>query len=237
MRILLSLVVRSLAILLVAAQPQASDTNFGSATIARRDTDAQIVASYARQGLCMFYFGNQKNETQELASCTTYCSTQNSSDATGCSLPNVDTADLDPSIVYKDESGYEYTPGECFCSAGIATALFDIIAKGLSQLDNVICAVMVSAFESVIEIGLDLTPEAWAEKVGKTAAEDAMKAAVKGAKSFKENGGKAEDVFTNWIGDACGIPSFSFSLDDMFTNLLGASSDWGESIGCKKSSC
>lgn len=103
---------------------------------------------------------------------------------------------------------------------------------------------MVSAFESVIEIGLDLTPEAWAEKVGKTAAEDAMKAAVKGAKvcgiilkyqrcsrgsatitncfklrpdelictqSFKENGGKAEDVFTNWIGDACGIPSCEYS--------------------------
>lgn len=45
-----------------------------------------------------------------------------------------------------------------------------------------ICAVMVSAFESVLEIGLDLTPEAWVAKVGKTAAEDAMKAAVKGAK-------------------------------------------------------
>lgn len=91
-------------------------------------------------------------------------------------------SDLDPSTIFKDQSGYEYTPGTCFCSAGLATALFDIIAQGLSQLDNVICAVMVSAFESVIEIGLDLTPEAWVEKAGKTAAEDAIKAAVKGAK-------------------------------------------------------
>lgn len=99
-----------------------------------------------------------------------------------CKGPTVAISDLDPSTIFKDQSGYEYTPGTCFCSAGLATALFDIIAKGLSQLDNVICAVMVSAFESVIEIGLDLTPEAWAEKAGKTAAEDAIKAAVKGAK-------------------------------------------------------
>lgn len=31
--------------------------------------------------------------------------------------------------------------------------------------------------------------------------------------------------------------SDSFSIDDMFTNLVSASSDWGDSIGCKKSSC
>lgn len=31
----------------------------------------------------MYYIGNQQNKTQELLSCSEYCSTQNSSDATG----------------------------------------------------------------------------------------------------------------------------------------------------------
>lgn len=99
-----------------------------------------------------------------------------------CQGPTIATSDLDPSTIFKDQAGYEYTPGTCFCNAGLATALFDIIAQGLSQLDNVICAVMVSAFESVVEIGLDMTPEAWVEKAGQSAAEDAIKAAVQGAK-------------------------------------------------------
>lgn len=84
MRLFLSILAQSLAILLVAAYPQASDTSTGSPSlVARQDTDSQIVASYARQGLCMYYIGNQQNKTQELLSCTEYCSTQNSSDATG----------------------------------------------------------------------------------------------------------------------------------------------------------
>lgn len=111
--------------------------------------------------------------------------------------------------------------------AALATDIFDVVAQGLSKLDNVLCAVMLSSFQTIAEVGVAFIP-------GAGEAETALGAAVQGAKSFAQNGMKADKYFGDWIGKACGLPGFSFDITDVFSNMLKFPDSVGTSIGCKQ---
>ncbi|KAI1074014.1 hypothetical protein F5B20DRAFT_565224, partial [Whalleya microplaca] len=140
---------------------------------------------------------------------------------------------IDQSTIFKDDEGYLWVPAPCKCDnptvEAVALDIFNVVAEGLAQLDHILCAVMLSAFKTIIEVGIDFVPGG--------AALNGAKAAVEGAKSFVENGLEAADFFGNWVGDACGVPNWNF---DLWNALVVAPDTFGVSIGCKrknKSSC
>ncbi|KAI1352290.1 hypothetical protein F5Y01DRAFT_280458 [Xylaria sp. FL0043] len=114
------------------------------------------------------------------------------------------------------------------CDCDLCEELAQDIIKGLAQLDNIICAVMLSAFKTILGIGLEFVPGGQAS--------GAIKAAVQGAKSFYQNGEDAASFFGNWIGPACGVPDFNFDLGAVFTPLVNApdSMSRGPPVGCKR---
>lgn len=85
----------------------------------------------------------------------------------------------------KDDDGNPWLPGKCKCEdkglEAFADELIDVVARALSKLDNVICAVLVSAFKEIAEIGLEFVPGGSSVKVAK---------AIKYAKSAYQNGSK-----------------------------------------------
>lgn len=103
----------------------------------------------------------------------------------------------------------------------------EIVIEGLSRLDDVICAVMLSALMTIVEVGVNFIP-------GGGAVSRATRAVVEGAKTFEENVLDGESLFTGWIGPACGIPEFEFNLMDTFEDLITAPDSMGESIGCMR---
>lgn len=128
----------------------------------------------------------------------------------------------------KDDDGNEFTPGECVCDLSAAGAILDVVIQGLSELDNVICAVILSAIVTLVEEGIDAVPGGSSiTAIGK---------AVEGAKTFVENGLDAVSYFGNWIGQSCGVSDFSFNLDDTFNSLTAEPDSLGVSVGCFKSS-
>lgn len=65
---------------------------------------------------------------------------------------------------------------------GLANEIITVVAEALSQLDNVLCAVFVSAIKEIVDIGLMFVPGGAAVKgVGKV---------IQYAKSAYENGSK-----------------------------------------------
>lgn len=116
------------------------------------------------------------------------------------------------------------------CDCELCEEIVEIVIKGLAQLDNVLCAVMLSSFKSIIDVGLMFVPGGQATT--------AVKAAVQGAKSFYQNGEEASSFFGNWIGPACGVPDFDFDITMVFGDLVGApdSMSRGPPVGCKKKS-
>ncbi|KAI1091489.1 hypothetical protein F5B19DRAFT_263676 [Rostrohypoxylon terebratum] len=199
-----------------------------NAAVLPRD-DASTIANFGRIGICMSYFTNGPLD-KELAPCKTWCPTQNANqdpNAVGCQSPGVPVNQIDPSTVQKDDNGNLWTPGTCVCSLPVANALLDIVIQALSELDDVICAVMVSAVVTLVEEGLDHLP-------GGTRTLDAVKKAVKGAKTFAENGLDAKSYFDDWIGAACMISNFDFDLDDIFSGLEQQPDSLGVSAGCFK---
>ncbi|KAK7961081.1 hypothetical protein PG988_012295, partial [Apiospora saccharicola] len=66
----------------------------------------------------------------------------------------------------------------------------------------------------VAEVGLMVVP-------GGVAVKGAGKV-IQYAKSAYENGMNAANFFTHWIGPACGVPNWSFCLDDMFLDMAKA---------------
>ncbi|KAI8957946.1 hypothetical protein F5Y11DRAFT_62453 [Daldinia sp. FL1419] len=189
-------------------------------------SDADTIANFGRIGICLSYLG-AGDPQKELAPCKIWCPTQNpNSDpgAVGCKGPDVPTDKLDPSTIDKDDDGNEFTPGECICDLSVAGAILDVVIEALSQLDNVICAVVLTAVTTLVEEGLDALPGG----ASVTAAEKA----VEGAKTFVENGLDAVSYFGDWIGQSCGISDFNFNLDDVFQGLSDASDEIGTSKGC-----
>ncbi|KAI0181255.1 hypothetical protein GGR52DRAFT_523529 [Hypoxylon sp. FL1284] len=193
-------------------------------------SDADTIANFGRIGICLAYFDAGPTD-KELAPCKTFCPTQNPGmdpNAVGCKSPGIPRDQIDPSIVYKDDDGNEYTPGTCICDLSAAEAILDVVIQGLSQLDNVICAVIVQSIVTLLEDGIDAVPGG--------AAVNAVKKAVEGAKTFVENGLDAASFFGDYIGNACSISNFNFNEDDVFGDLSDQSDDLGKSLGCFKSS-
>ncbi|KAH9895340.1 hypothetical protein F4778DRAFT_794202 [Xylariomycetidae sp. FL2044] len=123
-------------------------------------------------------------------------------------------AKIDPSLYSQDEDCNQWYPGKCMCDCELCEDLAKTIAEGLAKLDNVLCAAMLSAFKTIIDVGLLFVPGGQASS--------GIKASVQGAKSFYENGEKAESFFGNWIGPACGVPDFDFDITKVFESLVGA---------------
>ncbi|KAI1460953.1 hypothetical protein F4805DRAFT_416119 [Annulohypoxylon moriforme] len=203
-------------------------TNPIYAAVVPRD-DASTIANFGRIGICMSYFTTGPLD-KELAPCKTWCPTQNANqdpNAVGCQGPGVPQSQIDPSTIQKDDDGNVWTPGTCVCNLPVAGAILDVVIQGLSQLDNVICAVMLTAVVTLVEEGIDKVP-------GGSSIE-AVKKAVEGAKTFVENGLDAVSFFGDWIGKSCNVSDFNFSLDDIFDGLSGEPDSLGESKGCFKS--
>ncbi|XXG96945.1 hypothetical protein Hte_003236 [Hypoxylon texense] len=191
-------------------------------------SDADTIANFGRIGICLSYFGEGPTE-KELAPCKIFCPTQNPNadpNAVGCKGPGIPRDQIDPSIVDKDDDGNEFTPGECICDLAAAGAILDVVIQGLSELDSVLCSVILSAIVTLIEEGLDKIPGGSSIK--------AIEKAVEGAKTFLENGLDAVSYFGNWIGGSCGISDFSFNLEDEFNGLVSQPDSLGVSVGCFK---
>ncbi|OTA52519.1 hypothetical protein K449DRAFT_440698 [Hypoxylon sp. EC38] len=205
-----------------------TDVSNAAALLPRSDADT--IASFGRQGLCLSYFGAGPTD-KELAPCKIFCPTQDPNsdpNAVGCKGPGIAQDQLDPSTVFKDDDGNAYTPGTCVCDLSAAGAFLDVVIQALSELDNVLCAVVLSAITTLVEAGLSAVP-------GATAVQAAKKA-VEGAKTFSENGLDAVSYFGTWIGNSCGISDFNFNLEDTFTSLTTQPDSVGVSKGCFKSS-
>ncbi|KAL7623816.1 hypothetical protein AAE478_005371 [Parahypoxylon ruwenzoriense] len=206
-------------------------TGLSSAAVIPR-SDADTIANFGRIGICLSYFADGNRE-KELAPCSIFCPKQNPGsdpNAVGCKGPGIPRDKIDPSIIEKDDDGNEFTPGECICDLEAAGVILDVVIQALSELDNIICAVILSAITTLVESGIDALPGG--------AQVTAAKKAVEGAKTFAENGLNAVSFFGNWIGATCGVSGFSFSLDDVFDGLSDAPDSVGESRGCfKKGGC
>ncbi|KAI0852020.1 hypothetical protein F5Y00DRAFT_274259 [Daldinia vernicosa] len=189
-------------------------------------SDADTIANFGRIGICLSYLGAGNTE-KELAPCKIFCPAQNPGsdpNAVGCKGPDVPIEKLDPSTIDKDDDGNQFTPGECICDLSGAVAILDVVIQGLSKLDNVICAVVLSAVTTLVEEGLDAVPGG--------ASVTAVHKAVEGAKTFVENGLDAISFFSDYIGKSCGVSDFSFNLDDVFQGLSDAPDSLGMSKGC-----
>ncbi|KAI2467770.1 hypothetical protein F4781DRAFT_400588 [Annulohypoxylon bovei var. microspora] len=193
-------------------------------------SDADTIANFGRIGICMSYLAAGPTD-KELAPCKTWCPTQDPNtdpNAVGCQGPNVPQDQLDPSTIEKDDDGNLWTSGTCVCNLAVAGAFLDVVVQALAQLDNIICAVMLTAVTTLVEQGIDAVP-------GGSSIE-AVEKAVEGAKTFVENGLDAVSFFGDWIGNSCGVHDFNFNLDDIFDGLTDASDSLGESKGCFKAS-
>lgn len=139
--------------------------------------------------------------------------------------------EIDPSIVWQDDDGNDYTPGVCICDGieQVAEAFFNIVVEALQKLDDVLCAVFLSAFDTIIQTGLLLVPGGIEAKV----ASDGVRLAVQGAKTFTENGGDAADFFGGWVGPACHMPNWNSDVLGMIFGVLNNAPDsTGTSLGC-----
>ncbi|KAH8712224.1 hypothetical protein GQ44DRAFT_409889 [Phaeosphaeriaceae sp. PMI808] len=170
---------------------------------AAQEQDNQVAASWEVSGTCAYFFQKPGKWSILKTTCIKYCETHGGHGYSECDYSpykniNIEK-DMDKSLINKDGAGDLWVPTKCKCSnpdvEGISVAIFDIVAEGLSKLDNIICAVMLEAFKTILDVGIMLVP-------GGAPANAAMKA-VQGAKSFVENGMAAADFFGNWVSTAC----------------------------------
>lgn len=68
-------------------------------------------------------------------------------------LPN----EIGQSAIKHDESGDNYVPCRCKCDnpdvEGLTNGILDVVIEGLSELDQIICGVFMTAMVSVVEVG------------------------------------------------------------------------------------
>ncbi|KAK8108206.1 uncharacterized protein PG998_010219 [Apiospora kogelbergensis] len=127
-----------------------------------------------------------------------------------------------------DLDGFYYIPSKCECSNPTVEAftkeVFEVVAKGLSVLDNLLCTLVLKAIMTIVEEGISFIPVF-----------RGFTTAVKAAKSFAENAGSALDLFQGWIEPVCGMPGAQkFDPADTFKQLVETPDEFGESIGCKR---
>ncbi|KAK6834141.1 hypothetical protein PG987_008835 [Apiospora arundinis] len=160
------------------------------------------------------------------------CDQQKLVNAIGRFPSEMNPGDKDIGGTMKDLDGYYYIPSKCECDNPTVEAftkeVFEIVAKGLSQLDNLLCTMMLKALMTIVEEGIGFIPVGGQVFRGFTTA-------VKAAKSFAENAGSATDLFQGWIEPACGMPNAKkFNPADTFKQLVETPDEFGMSIGCKR---
>lgn len=176
-----------------------SSAVLGEHIAVRQNTDAQVTASYEQQGICAYYFQKPAKKAPLSDTCIKYCANNGGHGYSECDIGVYKNTDFehgfDKSLINKDEAGDLWVPAKCKCSnpdvEGITEEIFDIVAKGLAQLDNIICAVMLESFKTILDVGVMLVPGG--AELG------AAGKAIEGAKSFVENGMEAADFFGNWV--------------------------------------
>lgn len=176
---------------------------------------------FEKSGTCFDYFGGA-GRYKAAGPCKKYCKEEHDSDSHGCKGHGLEKDDVTDWFI--DDDGDEWIPGECECDFPVIEEIAKVVAEGLAKLDNIICAVMLSAFETVAEIGLSFIPG------GQSVA--AMRLAVQGAKTFAENGLGAANFFGDWIGAACGTSDWNFDPTDVFNPLTKMPDSLGTSKGC-----
>ncbi|KAF2821656.1 hypothetical protein CC86DRAFT_373485 [Ophiobolus disseminans] len=195
-----------------------------------QETDSQVAASWTTSGTCAYYFRAPGKHTILSDTCSKYCETHGGHGYSECDhslWKDLDIENKFSSLIDKDDGGNVFVVTKCKCSnptvEAITTSIFEVVAQGLSQLDNLLCAIMLETFKIILDVGIMFVP-------GGAPANAAIKA-VQGAKSFVENGLEAADYFGNWVGKACGMPDWNF---DLWGALIGAPDSISTSIGCKK---
>ncbi|KAI0101944.1 hypothetical protein F4776DRAFT_676147 [Hypoxylon sp. NC0597] len=184
--------------------------------------DSQTIAAYEVTGQCFYYYSKGKaNWNKALQPCIKYCATHGGHGYAQCdssSFKNIDVEKDGGMPKYVDDDGFPWVAAPCKCEneavETIATEIIEIVAEALAQLDNILCAVFVSAIKEIADIGLMFVPGGQAiSGVGKV---------IQYAKSAYENGMDAAGFYTDWVGKACGVPNWNFSLDSMFMDMVNA---------------
>lgn len=96
------------------------------------------------------------------------------------------------------------------------------MARGLSNLNTVLCAVGMSTWEATVELALDAIPD-----------EGEINAAITAAKTFAENGFES-DLFQRFAEKTCRISNWDFQFQVAFGKLKSAPKDCEASQGCTK---
>ncbi|KAK8021845.1 hypothetical protein PG990_006983 [Apiospora arundinis] len=193
--------------------------------------DKVTLARYEKSGNCFSYEGTA-NRDKELAPCKVYCAKFKGTSNTGygCLGPG------DAAPLLHDDDGKDFRAGKCECDFELAEIITEIVAQGLSQLDSLLCHLLIDTFTTIADVGLMFIPGGGAVK--------GVATTLKYAKSAFENGMSALNFFDGWVGKVCGHPEWDFSLEGMFMDAVNAPDSMlgsDASIGCvlktKKSKC
>lgn len=218
-----------------------------------QNSDQQVLVSYKESGTCMLFVPGAGESAKEsevgVSPCKTWCPAHKGKDQTivavwhphsintqdswiadpflKCIAPGV--TDFDKYPQFTNDAGHKYIPGRCSCTPAKDIIPFvEVVAKGLSKLDNILCAVGMSTWESIAEMALDIVP-------GGADVQASVDAAVTAAKTFAEND-LDSDSFQKFIEDTCHISNWDFSFPLAFGKLKRASSTRGVNQGCMKKS-
>ncbi|KAK8061069.1 hypothetical protein PG997_015290 [Apiospora hydei] len=195
----------------------------GLALRGEHQPDSQTMAAYEKVGLCMYYYNKdmQPNWQKGMEPCSKYCQNNGVHGYSECdytSYMNTNFEEPTTFPTYEDDDGFPWVPAPCKCENKVVEYLtgeiVEFVAEGLEKLGNILCAVFVSAIKEIADVGLMFVP-------GGASIKGAGQV-IQYAKSAYENGMSAADFYNDWVGQACGVPDWSFNLEDMFTNLVDA---------------
>ncbi|DAA79221.1 TPA_exp: Uncharacterized protein A8136_3006 [Trichophyton benhamiae CBS 112371] len=129
-------------------------------------------------------------------------------------------------LSYIDDSGHEFVTGECRCDLdGLGKVIIDTLVSGLSRLDDILCGVLVTTFETILDAGLVALPVGQIKR---------LETFIRAAKTVAENGLDAGVFFGSWANPICGKGWDKPSEDHVFAELAQAPHEYGSSLGCKR---
>lgn len=149
--------------------------------------------------MCAYFFKNPGSWSLLAKTCTAYCMGKgfdfDQCDWTVHGDTDFET-DFDKSTIQQDENGDPWVPSPCKCEDKMTEEageiIVNVLVKALENIDSIFCVVWLSAFQTVIDLGISAVPGGQALQ--------AIKMAVKGAKTFAENGQEAASFFGDWVG-------------------------------------
>lgn len=161
------------------------------------DSDKQVTAYFEQSGQCAYFF--QKQAKHSPLACIEYCEDNGGHGYAECDYSPYKDVDfehgIDKTLIKHDDDGDPWVHCKCKCEnkdvENISIAIFELVAEALSQLDNIICAVMLQSFKTILDVGINAVPGG--------AALNGAKTTVQGPKLFAENGLEAADFFDNWV--------------------------------------